>query len=186
MNFCKRFFGHWRTVRRHRREVRKLCVQCGLRWRGLVHDLSKYSPTEFWNGVKYFTGTDSPHNGERKAYGYSKAWLHHKAHNKHHAEYWQDVSRDKGIVCADIPVKYFVEMVCDRIAACKVYRGDKFNKWDPFNYYLSHVNENQFSPKTRGLLRVALFRYGALTDTMFITWLRELLEDDKRAYDFLC
>jgi hypothetical protein len=112
--------------------------------------------------------------------------LHHKAHNKHHAEYWQDVCRDDKVVCANIPVKYFVEMVCDRIAACKVYRGDKFSKWDPFNYYLSHLNENQFSPKTRGLLRVALSRYGALSDDMFITWLRELLEDDKQAYDFLC
>ena len=78
MNIIKRFFGHWKTVRRHRKVVRKLCFKCGLYWQGLTHDLSKYSPVEFLNGVKFYTGTKSPHLGERAAYGYSKAWLHHK------------------------------------------------------------------------------------------------------------
>ena len=91
MNYVQKFFGHLKTVTKHRRMVRKLCFKCGLYWQGLTHDLSKYSPTEFWNGVKFYTGTKSPHLGEREKYGYSKAWLHHKGRNKHHAEYWQDI-----------------------------------------------------------------------------------------------
>ena len=71
MNKWQRFWGHLRTVRKHRKMVRKLCFKCGLYWQGLTHDLSKYSHTEFWNGVKYFTGTASPHVGERKVKGYS-------------------------------------------------------------------------------------------------------------------
>ena len=89
-----KFFGHLKTVNQHRREVRKLCFRCGLYWQGLTHDLSKYSPVEFFNGVKFFTGKGSPHIGERAAYGYSNAWLHHKGCNKHHAEYWQDIRPD--------------------------------------------------------------------------------------------
>ena len=185
MNFCKRFFGHWRTVRRHRCEVRKLCVQCGLRWRGLVHDLSKYSPTEFWNGVKFFTGTNSPHHGERAKYGYSKAWLHHKGHNKHHAEYWQDIGPDGHTKCVDMPIEYFVEMVCDRIAACKIYRGQNFTRSDPKNYYLSHINENQFSDKTRELLYIALVRYERFPEPLFIDWLSGLIDSGDDAYKYI-
>lgn len=83
MSTFKRFFGHLRTVMRHRREVRKLCFKCGLYWQGLTHDLSKYSPTEFISGIKFFIGKGSPHLGEREAYGYSKAWLHHKGRPLH-------------------------------------------------------------------------------------------------------
>ena len=96
MNLYKRIIGHTKTVMKHRREVRKLCFKCGLYWQGLTHDLSKYSTTEFINGVRFFTGTASPHNGERKAYGYSKAWLHHKAHNKLQANCYTGVRHDSG------------------------------------------------------------------------------------------
>ena len=81
MNIIKKFFGHLMTVHKHRKTVRRLCFRCGLYWQGITHDLSKYSPTEFINGVRFFTGKGSPHLGERAKYGYSKAWLHHKSHN---------------------------------------------------------------------------------------------------------
>lgn len=51
MNIFKRFIGHLRTVNKHRAMVRKLCFKCGLYWQGLTHDLSKYSPVEFWIGL---------------------------------------------------------------------------------------------------------------------------------------
>ena len=86
MNKWQRFWGHLRTISKHRRAVRKLCFKCGLYWQGLTHDLSKYSPTEFWRGVKYYTGKASPHVGERAEYGYSEAWLHHHNRNKHHGQ----------------------------------------------------------------------------------------------------
>ena len=41
-------YKHLRTVGRHRREVMKNCFRAGLYWQGLTHDLSKYSPEEFW------------------------------------------------------------------------------------------------------------------------------------------
>ena len=164
MNFFKRFFGHLRTINRHRRMVRKLCFKCGLYWQGLTHDLSKYSPTEFWNGVKFYTGTKSPHVGEREKYGYSKAWIHHHNRNKHHAEYWQDIGKDGNAHAIDMPYKYFVEMLCDRVAASMVYLKDNYTNQAPFEYYKSHKDENQFSENTRRELEAGLHlmaEYGA-------------------------
>ena len=36
--------------------VMRYCFKMGLHWRGLTHDLSKYSPTEFLVGMKYYPG----------------------------------------------------------------------------------------------------------------------------------
>ena len=156
MNIFKRFFGHLSTVMKHRAMVRKLCFKFGLYWQGLTHDLSKYSHTEFFNGVKFYTGTKSPHVGERIAYGYSKAWLHHKGCNKHHAEYWCDIRQNGKTEPIDMPREYFIEMICDRVAAAMIYLGDKYTDSSPLEYYLSHKDENQFSENTRNKLEFAL------------------------------
>lgn len=156
MNIFKRFIGHLRTVTKHRSVVRSLCFKCGLYWQGLTHDLSKYSPVEFWNGVRFYTGTKSPHVGERAKYGYSKAWLHHKALNKHHAEYWQDIRPNGRTEPIEMPNKYFVEMICDRVAASMIYNGTSYTDSKPLEYYLSRIDENQFHPKTRELLELWL------------------------------
>ena len=157
MNKWQKFWGHLSTIRRHRKEVRKLLFKCGLYWQGLTHDLSKYSPTEFWRGVKYFTGTASPHVGERAEYGYSEAWIHHHNYNKHHAEYWWDIKDGKSVPC-EMPFKYLAEMICDRVAASKVYLGDKYTDFAPLDYYLTHMDENQFNDVTRATLEIALVR----------------------------
>ena len=157
MNKWQRFWGHLRTVQKHRKMVRKLCFKCGLYWQGLTHDLSKYSPTEFWNGVKYFTGTASPHVGERKEKGYSDAWIHHHNRNKHHAEYWVDIKDGKSTPI-EMPTKYLKEMICDRVAASIIYLGDKYHNASPLEYYRSHKDENQFDVHTSTLLEWYLKR----------------------------
>ena len=157
-----KFIKHLHTVNQHRRMVRKLCFKCGLYKQGLLHDLSKYSPVEFINGVKFYTGTGSPHIGERKAYGYSKAWLNHKGKNKHHAEYWQDICSDGFTHPIPMPEEYFVEMLCDRVAASMIYLGDKFTAAAPLEYYLSHKDENQFHEVTRAKLETWLYKLSLL------------------------
>ena len=83
-------FDHLHTVNTHRRWVRHYCWKLGLVRQGLTHDLSKYSPTEFWRSVKYYQGYRSPNDAERIANGVSLSWLHHKGRNRHHFEYWID------------------------------------------------------------------------------------------------
>ena len=116
-----KIWKHFCTITKHKFLVMKGCFQVGLYWQGIQHDLSKYGFTEFYLGCKYYLGTESPHNGERRAYGYSLAWLHHKGCNKHHMEYWTDFGPNKadGIIGMKMPKKYVVEMFIDRVCASK-------------------------------------------------------------------
>jgi hypothetical protein len=159
--------------------VRKLCFKCGLYWQGLTHDLSKYSPIEFLNGVKFYTGVKSPHIGERERYGYSKAWLNHKGHNKHHAEYWQDIRANGKTEPIDMPIKYLIEMVCDRVAASMVYLGDKYTDDAPLQYYETHRDENQFHKYTRTKLENILCIIADYGIDKTLDTIKEILKGEK-------
>lgn len=128
---------HFHTITQHKVLVMKKCFRLGLYRQGLLHDLSKYSPAEFWTGVKFYQGNRSPNAAEREIYGFSAAWLHHKGRNKHHFEYWIDFSTDKtkGLTGNKMPLKYLLEMVCDRIAASQVYRGKGYDDGAAWEYY---------------------------------------------------
>lgn len=121
----KNFFQHLKTVCKHKFYVAKYCFKAGLYWQGLVHDLSKFSPTEFFESVRYYQGTRSPIDACKEVNGMSMAWLHHKGRNKHHYEYWQD-NFDKGTTHLTMPFKYALEMICDYLAAGNAYNGKKF------------------------------------------------------------
>ena len=131
---------HFKTVSEHRKLVREYCFRLGLYRQGLMHDLTKYSPTEFWRGAKYWQGTRSPNNKEREVTGVSRAWLHHKGRNKHHFEYWIDymINEDGtvGFGGNPMPKRNIAEMFCDRIAACRVYMGDKYSDASAYDYYM--------------------------------------------------
>lgn len=130
-------WGHFKTISKHKILVMKYCFRVGLYRQGLLHDLSKYSPTEFIPGCKYYQGNRSPNNAEREANGVSLAWLHHKGRNKHHYEYWIDYGTgvEKGMQGMKIPNRYMVEMFCDRVAASKNYNGDNYKDSSPWEYY---------------------------------------------------
>lgn len=122
----KNFIGHWKTVAKHRKWVRRYCFKMGLYWQGLTHDISKYHPIEFFESVKYYQGTRSPIDACKEANGYSMAWFHHRGNNKHHHEYWVD-NFDKGMTFNIMPYKYFVEMLCDYLGAGRAYMGRNFS-----------------------------------------------------------
>lgn len=150
------FFRHLHTVNRHRRLVRSGCFKVGLYGQGLVHDLSKYMPSEFFVGVKYYQGMRSPNVAERNTIGYSTAWLHHKGRNKHHQEYWTDYSPETGNILEFVPMprRYLVESIMDRIAACKVYRGKNYNDSAALDYLTtrdseSHMNAENYNEMVR-------------------------------------
>lgn len=150
------FFDHLKTVNHHRRLVRKYCFRLGLYWQGMTHDLSKYSPVEFWAGVKYFQGDRSPNDQQRKLFGYSASWMHHKGRNKHHFEFWTDYGAG-GIVGIEMPGKYVAEMFCDRLAASKVYRGEEFSPGDPYQFFLRGKDRRLLlHPATSALLEEIL------------------------------
>ena len=129
------FWGHLKTVHHHRALVRKYCFRLGLYWQGLTHDLSKYSPTEFLRGAHYYQGTRSPNAADREEKGYSEAWMHHKGRNRHHYEYWTDMSpTTRRYEPVDMPRRYLVEMVMDRRAACMTYQGKNYHPGSELEY----------------------------------------------------
>jgi len=117
----KNFWGHLKTVLKHKWIVFKLSIKAGIPIRGLLHDMSKFSYIEFFESVKYYQGGKrSPLAKSREVNGHSKAWLHHKGKNKHHLEYWYDTELAEQPI---IPFKYISETICDKLAASIVYQG---------------------------------------------------------------
>lgn len=156
---CKKAISHFHTITHHKIEVAKGCFSVGLYRQGLLHDLSKYSPTEFLVGARYYQGTRSPNNAEREDRGYSSSWLHHKGRNLHHFEYWLDYATRPEIgngkspfIPARMPGRYVVEMFMDRVAASKTYRGKDYTDHDPLAYYNGGATWKFLHPDTRALL----------------------------------
>ena len=150
-------FRHFYTITKHRHAVIRNCFYAGIFWQGLLHDLSKYSFAEFSVGAKYYQGYRSPNEGERDAYGYSKAWMHHKGRNKHHFEYWTDYNREtKTLSPVPMPTRYVIEMFCDRIAASKIYMKDKYTDSSPLEYFQQRKDHREIHPDTVVLLETML------------------------------
>ena len=147
------YIKHFLTVCRHKKVVLQECKACGMLWRGLVHDLSKFSPTEFASSAKYFQGNRSPIEAEKEDCGYSLAWLHHKGCNPHHWEFWTDFDEKDGHVIANkIPYQYVVEMICDWVGAGKVYQKERWTPESPMIHYKKMRSGRHFHPDTDALI----------------------------------
>lgn len=175
-----KFFKHLRTVTRHRRQVRKNCFKVGLIKQGLTHDLSKFSPSEFIAGAKYWQGTRSPQARERELFGYSPAWLHHKGRNKHHFEYWTDLDKSGSIIPIDMPPKYFAEMVCDRVAASKVYKGKNYTDACPLEYFNGRKENLFMHPDTAKRLEYFLQLLAEKGEKVMFCELKKYVKNSKK------
>lgn len=132
----KNAFLHFKKICIHKYWVGKYCFRMGLYWQGITHDLSKFSPVEFFESVKYYQGTRSPIDACKEVNGYSMGWFHHRGRNPHHYEYWQD-NFDKGGEPVLMPKKYAVEMLCDYLGAAKAYTGKNFTMESEWNWWLN-------------------------------------------------
>lgn len=176
MNTFRKFLGHFMTITRHRHQVIAHCAKAGILLQGLMHDLSKYSVTEFRQGVRYYNGKHSPTEDERRENGYSLAWMHHKGRNRHHWEYWTDYSMaDRRYVPMPMPRRYLAEMLCDRVAASKIYKGEAYTDGAPLEYLLA--GRDLMHPTTREtLIRFLTQLRDEGEEAMFASlrrWLRE-------------
>jgi len=74
------------------------CCKLGIPWLGIVHDWSKFLPSEFIAYARNFYG-DYPDLSDSNCHGivmtktkikrdFDAAWLHHQKANKHHWQYW--------------------------------------------------------------------------------------------------
>lgn len=149
------FFKYLSYIIRHKWYVFLECCKEGIPWRGVVHDLSKLRPSEFFPYMRHFYG----HSREKEKEGYSKnmdkkpdhafneAWLKHIHRNPHHWQYWVLVEDKTGLGAPKVlpmPDKYIKEMVCDWRGAGKAQGfGDNTKAW-----YEKHKNTMVLHPLT--------------------------------------
>lgn len=76
-------------VLRHKWYVLVECIKVGLWWRGLVHDLSKFLPSEWSPYVCSFYGRWSYNDRPQwLSDNFNVAWIKHQHRNSHHWQYW--------------------------------------------------------------------------------------------------
>lgn len=183
---------HFCTITHHKHLVMKGCFRVGLYRQGLLHDLSKYTPTEFLVGCRYYQGTMSPNNAEREAIGYSSAWLHHKGRNKHHMEYWIDYGvpekkdgaiEHKGICGMKMPIRYVVEMYVDRVAASKNYQKERYTDNSALQYYENGKQFHIMHEDTRAMLELLLVMLSVKGEETVNRFIRQELLKGKIPYE---
>lgn len=168
---------HFKTITHHKKLVMIGCFKLGLYKQGIFHDMSKFSPTEFLVGCKYYQGNRSPNNAEREETGYSMSWLHHKGRNKHHFEYWMDYSnvthRNDPV---EMPYNYVVEMFCDRVAASKIYNGSLYKETDPIDYFNAKHGQRTIHPKTSDEIEKLLKMLASEGEDATFAYIREQMK----------
>lgn len=151
----KIYVKYIRTVIKHKYHVFKFMAKAGLPVRGILHDMSKFSITEFKASARYF---NFPTREVKDVEAYHKAWLHHKARNKHHPDYWVDNinHRNHMPIPRKMPFKYAVEMLCDWLGAGIVYGGDKWTVHSPTIWYETTGKYYRLHPITRDFVERVL------------------------------
>ena len=122
----RRHISYAKYLLRHKWFVTVECFRHGLIWRGLVHDLSKFRPSEWFPYARYFYAPNgkSYQAAKRDKTGYYKptdtgdaafdfAWLLHQKRNRHHWQWWMLPEDDGGVKVIPMRLKYVKEMICD-------------------------------------------------------------------------
>lgn len=141
----KKYWLHFKLITKHKWYVFKACRRAGITWRGIMHDMSKYSPTEFLEYGKYYTGKRSPVDECKEKTGRCAAWQHHKGHNPHHWDYWVDRLSEGGVGTI-MPYKYAVELICDCIGAGQAYEKEGWTFSSPYSYWSSKIPKQKIHP----------------------------------------
>lgn len=155
-NFLDNSINHFKTVCTHKKWVAYYCFKFSIPVRGVLHDLSKFSPAEFIESAKYYTGYRSPIDKCKEENGISKAWLHHKGKNKHHYEYWQD-NFDRGGNPIQMPINDAIEMLADYLGAARAYMKEKFSYEAEYDWWKKKTERGiAMHPQTKKFIENAL------------------------------
>ena len=76
-----------------------------------------------------------------------------------------------------MPLRYLVEMFCDRVAASKIYRGEKYRDSDPLDYFMSRKPTRSIHPETSDMLEKLLRMLAEQGEDKVFAYIRELIRD---------
>lgn len=132
-------------VVRHKWFVAQGCFRRGMYWQGIVHDWSKFLPSEWVPYAQFFYGGMPRNQAEcdraslqlgydpypshnvvaRVKANFDRAWLKHQHRSPHHWQHWVLRNDDGTTVPLMMPYKYVEEMLADWDGAGRAITG----KW---------------------------------------------------------
>jgi len=140
-----KYLRYLKHVLVHKAYVLKYSFRLGCVWRGIWHDMSKFSPTEFtahaaWFFQKSFKDccvTYAEAWEKHKTDGFDwemaraherldRAWLHHLRRNPHHPEFWCIVQAGEGDKAEHVRTRKFRHVV---IEMDEPYRKEMWADW---------------------------------------------------------
>jgi hypothetical protein len=146
---------YFTSLLRHKWYVFLECCKLGIPWLGIIHDWSKFRPSEWGPYAHSFHGPwDYKDRPAWLVRAFDEAWLHHQNRNKHHWQYYllvQDDDQDKAL---PMPDKYRREMLADWRGAGRAYTGaDNTKSW-----YLERCDKwsSRLHPETRAWIESEL------------------------------
>jgi hypothetical protein len=175
----EKLHNHLRTVCIHKYYVFAGCRKAGIPLRGLLHDLSKLSPVEFFDSARYWSGTGSPIDAQKKVEGYSRAWLHHKSLNKSHWEYWVDWEKGQPVP-RKMEGKYLVESMADLVGSSKAYSGEGWHPGLAVDYYREHSKNWIQHPDTAQLKEYIIGTLEVMGERAFFVLLKAIVKQTKK------
>ncbi len=117
------------------------CCKMGIWYRGILHDLSCFLPSEFRLSAKYFVG--KPGEAYRKEAFSDPAFdlvrLRHHRRNGHHWQHWVLILDSGKMRPVEMPEEFVKEMWCDWVVAGRL-QGNDTGEWldDHLDYMILH------------------------------------------------
>lgn len=148
----KKLSAHLRHLRYelfHKWYVLTECFKAGLYWRGIVHDMSKFLPDEWFPYVEFF------YNGKKTKDEFERASSLHRNRNKHHYQCWIIQQEDGSSAVLPMEEPYITEMICDWIGIEKAMKalGHRSLESDPLcevqNYWIKTKNTKEMHEQTK-------------------------------------
>jgi len=154
-----KYLKYLHYVLRHRWFVFWECAKRGLLWRGLVHDLSKFRPSEFIPYAEYFYGSISPKRDYTGYYdamrtgdpAFTFAWFLHQKRNDHHWQYWMGIQSDGTVDPLEMPDAARKEMMADWFGAGRAQGTPDVQLW-----WTEHKNDMILHRCTRQMIEEEL------------------------------
>lgn len=158
----KRYIEYAKYLFKHKWYVFVECFREGLILQGLLHDISKFYPSEFIPYARHFYEKDGTKKQKRDKTGYYKhtntgdpdfdyAWFLHVRRNPHHWQHWVIPEVNTNVAML-IPHKYVREMICDWVGAGKA-QGMECSKSDRYfetrNWYRANKDKMILNPIIR-------------------------------------
>lgn len=158
----KKHLKYLSYVVRHKWFVLLACIKHGIILRGIVHDWSKFLPSEWFAYAEFFYGRgkvlrDKKHNThyltpdelielEAIRRNFDRAWLKHQHHSPHHWQHHILREDNGGTKVLEMSPAEALEMVCDWIGAGRAITGKADGTLD---WYMRNRDKMALGYRTR-------------------------------------